>query len=182
MRSAIINSQVAAQNSSYEESACDMHHFLFLHKTDSGPQHRDPSKSGGYVMSIKKCIGLNLICSLVVLIVVSLHSAAWAECTVQERTELGKQGYDMGEVDEVCAGDKFLETLGTSTTRDLASGLVGMASRERNPMDPKASAPTASGSNVCVTNAGACPLSGVPIGLPCYCQTWSANKIIGVSK
>lgn len=149
-------------------------------------------------MNIKKCIGLSLACGLVVLNGVILHSAAWGECTVQERIELGKQGYDKSEVEKACAddgtqdGENFWESLGKDVMKNLANGLSdglskgldeglssALGARERN---STAVAPTPDEARVCVTDVGMCPLSGVPSGIPCYCQTWNGATFMGLSR
>ena len=149
-------------------------------------------------MNMKKCIGLSCLCCLVGLNVVTFHSVAWGGCTVQERIELGKQGYGKDEVEKACAdagqqdGENFWESLSKGVVKDLANGLAdglskgldkGLSSalgvRERN---STAAAPTPNSASACVTNAGTCPLSGVPTGAPCYCQAWNGATYMGVSK
>lgn len=150
-------------------------------------------------MNMKKRIGgLGLVCCLGILTVVMLHSAAWGGCTVQERIELGKQGYDKSEVENACAdagksdGVNFWEALTKDVVTNLANGLTdglskgldkGLSSalgvRERN---STAAAPTSDGARECVTNAGICPLSGVPIGAGCYCQALNGATYYGISK
>ena len=145
-------------------------------------------------MNIKKRIGLRLSCCLVVLNGAVFHSTAWGGCTAQERIELGKQGYDKSEVEKACAdgGENFWEALTKDVVTNLANGLTdglskgldkGLSSalgvRERN---STASAPSSNSASACVTNAGTCPLSGVPIGALCYCQVWNGPTFYGVSK
>jgi hypothetical protein len=57
-------------------------------------------------MNMKKDIGLSFVCCLVVLNGVVLNSAAWGGCTVEQRIEWGKHGYDKGEAEKACAGDE----------------------------------------------------------------------------
>ena len=149
-------------------------------------------------MNMKKDIGLSFVCCLVVLNGVVLHSTAWGGCTAQERTELGKQGYDKGEVEKACAdddkkdGENFWESLSKGVLTNLANGLTdglskgldkglshALGVRERN---STAAAPTPDGARVCVTDAGTCPLSGVPVGFPCYCQATNGATFMGYSK
>lgn len=126
-------------------------------------------------MNMKNRIGFSFVCCLVGVSVVSLQSAAWGGCTVQERIELGKQGYGKDEVNKACAGDgkndgDFWESLTKDVVTGLASSLTdslskgvdkGVSSalgvRERA---SAASAPPSNRANACVTNAGTCPLSG----------------------
>jgi hypothetical protein len=149
-------------------------------------------------MKKKQNIGLSFVCCLVVLNGVVFHSTAWGGCTVQERIELGKQGYDKGEVEKACAdaskndGGNFWEALTKDVVTNLANGVTdglskgldkGLSSalgvRERN---STAASPTPEEARECVTNAGICPLSGVPIGARCYCQAWNGATFYGVSK
>ena len=145
-------------------------------------------------MNRKKRIGLSLVCCLVIMNGVILHSTIWAGCTVQERIELGKQGYDKSEVEKACAdsgkkdGENFWESLSKDVTTNLANGSSdslskglnkGLVGRERN---STAAASTPDDAKVCVTHAGACPLSGVPTGARCYCQAWNGATFFGVSK
>jgi hypothetical protein len=143
------------------------------------------------VMNIKKYIGLSLVGCLAVLSIVVLHSAAWGGCTVQERIELGKQGYDKDEVEKTCAdsGENFWEALTKDVVNNLAKGATdsltksldkALLGRER---ESTTAAPTPNGgASVCVTDAGICPLSGVPSGAPCYCQAWNGATFMGLSR
>jgi len=141
-------------------------------------------------MNKKKFIGLSLVCCLVVPNFVLLHSRAWGGCTVPQRIELGKQGYDKDEVEKACTddGEDFWETLSKGVVTDLANGLTNslakglshaLVGRESN---STATASTTTGASACVTNAGTCPLSGVPIGYPCYCRARSGATFTGLSK
>ena len=149
-------------------------------------------------MNMKKRIGLSLVCCFGVLNIVMLHSAAWGGCTVQERIELGKQGYDKGEVEKACADDgnsdggNFWEALTKDVVTNLSKGLTdglskgldkGLSSalgvRERN---STAAAPSPQEARECVTIAGICPFSGGPVGAQCYCQAWNGATLYGVSK
>ena len=140
-------------------------------------------------------IGLGLTCCLVVVNVGLFHSAAWGGCTVQERIELGKQGYDKSEVEKACAdggkndSENFWETLTKSVITNLADGATetlnkslnkALVGRERE--TKTSAAPTPKEASACVTDVGACPLSGVPRGAPCYCQAWNGATFIGVSR
>ncbi len=97
-------------------------------------------------------------------------------------------------VEKACAGDSkndgenFWEALTKDVLTNLVNGLTGsltkglnnaLVGRERN---STVSAPTPDGAKVCVTDAGACPLSGVPVGFPCYCQAANGATFMGFSK
>lgn len=146
-------------------------------------------------MNRKKYIGLSLVgCVSVVLNGGMFHSVAWGGCTVQERIDLGKQGYDKGEVEKTCTDvgkndtENFWETLSKEVVTELANGLTdslnkglsnALVGRERN---PPVSAPASKSASACVTNAGNCPLSGVPSGARCSCQAWNGATFYGVSR
>jgi hypothetical protein len=142
------------------------------------------------VMNMKKFIGLSLMCCLVAPNFVLLHSVAWGGCTVQQRIELGKQGYGKDEVEKTCTGEgeDFWEALSKGVVTDLANGLTNSLTKGLNhalvgrESNSTATASTPAGASVCVTNAGTCPLSGVPIGYPCYCRAWNGATFTGLSK
>lgn len=113
---------------------------------------------------------------------------------MDQRIELGKQGYGKDEVEKACAsdskntGDNFWEALTKDMVTDLANGLTdsltkglnnALVGRERN---STASASTPASARACVTNAGTCPLSGAPIGASCYCRAWNGTTFYGVTK
>jgi len=146
-------------------------------------------------MNMTKHMTLRLVGCLVVLNMAVFQSPAWGGCTVQERIELGKQGYDKSEVEKACAdggkndSENFWETLSKSVITNLANGATeslnkslnkALVGRERE--TKTSAAPTPKEASACVTEVGACPLSGVPSGAPCYCQAWTGDTFIGVSR
>ena len=115
----------------------------------------------------------------------SLHSVTWAACTVQERIQLGNQGYDKDEVQKACSddGDDFWD----SFTRELGSGLASGLTKGLNEAlgirdSNQTSVAGSGGASACVTNAGTCPLPGGPQGYPCYCQAWNGATFSGISR
>lgn len=137
------------------------------------------------------------MCCLVIVNGVLLHATAWGDCTVEQRIELGKQGYAREEVEKACASDgksdggNFWESLTKDLVTGLASGLTdglskgldkGLSSALGVRENSTASVPSVNSANACVTNAGICPLSGGPSGAPCYCQAWNGNTFYGVSR
>ena len=139
-------------------------------------------------------IRLGFVCCLVIVNGVLLEAAAWGDCTVEQRIELGKQGYGKDEVEKACAGDEkndgenFWEALTKDVVTGLANGLTDSLSKGLNnalvgrERGSQTSALSTNSANACVTNAGACPLSGVPSGAPCYCQTWNGATFYGIAK
>ena len=104
---------------------------------------------------------------------VGFHSTASANCTAEERIQLGNQGYDKDEVQRACSdgGDDFWD----SFTRELGSGLANGLTKGLNQTlgirdNNQASTQGGGSASTCVTNAGTCPLPGGPQGYPCYCQ------------
>jgi hypothetical protein len=142
-------------------------------------------------MKGKKSIGLSLACCLVVLNVVILHSAAWGECTVQERIELGKHGYNKEEVGKMCEDDggNFWEALTKDVINNLAKGATDSLTKSLNnalvgrERESTTSSQTSEGARVCITDVGVCPpQSGTPIGARCYCQAWDGTPFVGFSR
>ena len=136
-------------------------------------------------MNIQKFIELSLVCSLVVPAFVVMHSAAWGGCTVQERIELGMQGYDKEQVEKACTDveEDFWESLGKGLATELMNSLTKGLSQASGVRESTYSDTTATdGARVCVTEGGTCPLSGGPTGYPCYCRTWNGLTFTGLSK
>jgi hypothetical protein len=134
---------------------------------------------------MKMFTALSLACVLALPQLVLWHSAAWGGCTAQERIELGKQGYDKDEVQQACAdgGEDFWDSLSKELATGLASGLTKGFNQALGIRDANApNTPGAGGANACVTNAGTCPLSGVPVGYPCYCQAPNGAMFTGTSR
>lgn len=178
------------------QPAWDMQRFM---ATEVAIRERDGSDERmEAIMTMKIRIGLGLGCCLTVATVLIVHSAAWAECSVQDRIELGKQGYDKEEVKRMCAddgksdqtndGDNFWEDLTKGVVKGLANGLTDSLTKGLNnaivgtERGSGASSPAPDGARVCVTNVGTCQLAGVPVGSPCYCQAWDGSTFIGFSK
>jgi hypothetical protein len=136
---------------------------------------------------MKHVMAITIVCSLLIVpILVLVHSDAWSGCTVQQRLELGNQGYDKAEVEKACSesGDDFWDILSKGLATGLANGLTSelnqaLGGRQKN--DTGATSST-SDASACITNAGTCPLSGGPIGYPCYCQAWNGATFTGLSR
>lgn len=134
---------------------------------------------------MKTFTALCLACALAISNIVLWHSEAWGACTAQERIELANHGYDKDEVQQACTngGEDFWGSLSKGLATGLASGLTKGFNQALGIRDPNASsAPGAGGASACVTNAGTCPLSGGPVGYPCYCQAWNGATFTGLSK
>jgi hypothetical protein len=128
---------------------------------------------------------LGLVLTLVLLTVGSYSPAASANCTAQERIQLGNQGYDKDEVQRACSdgGDDFWD----SFTRELGSGLANGLTKGLNQTlgirdNNQASTQSGDSASICVTNAGTCPLAGGPQGYPCYCRAWNGATFSGFSR
>lgn len=137
-------------------------------------------------MNRSKLIGLSLMCGLLFPAFPLDSSAAGGGCTVQQRIELGKQGYDRDQVEQACVddGESFWVALGRGLATELANGLTkelnrALGGRENASVD---ATPATADAHICVTNAGTCPLSGGPTGYLCYCRTWNGLTFTGLSK
>ena len=125
--------------------------------------------------------------TLTVPALVLVDSDAWSGCTVEQRIELGKQGYDKAQVEKACSesDDSFWDNLSKGFAKELANGLTnglnkalgGSGNNENN-----YASSNANGAQLCSTNYGTCPLSGGPVGYPCYCPGWNGYTITGISK
>jgi hypothetical protein len=134
---------------------------------------------------MKQLMAVIMVCALVVPVMVLVHSDAWSGCTIEQRIELGKQGYDKAEVKEACddSGDDFWDILSKGLATGLANGLTSELNQARGSRENSKPAPApASGATICETNYGTCPLSGGPIGYPCYCPGWNGYTFTGSSK
>jgi hypothetical protein len=135
---------------------------------------------------MRTIVALAIACTWVVPHVIWWQPAAWAGCTAQQRIELGNQGYDKAEVEKACNSDgaDFWEILSKGIATGLANGLTNelnqaLGLQENNNAE---TTPAISGARACITNAGVCPLSGGPVGYPCYCQAWNGATFTGLSK
>ena len=117
---------------------------------------------------MKDVMAVIIWCSLLVFpAFVPVDSDAWSGCTVEQRIELSNQGYGKDEVEKACSYANGL-------TNGLNKALGGSGNNY-------ASSATYSAS-MCSTNYGTCPLSGGPVGYPCYCPGWNGYTITGISK
>lgn len=127
------------------------------------------------------------LCSLIVLALVLVDSNAWSGCTIEQRIDLGKQGYDKGEVEKACgdSGDDFWNTMGKALGNTLSDAMTrgvdkAFGGNGRNHYTDASSA--MNGASRCETNVGTCPLSGGPAGYPCYCRAWNGSTFTGISR
>lgn len=142
-------------------------------------------------MNRTNCIGLSLVCCLTVLPIVVVHSTAWGGCTVQERIDLGGNGYNKEEVGKLCGdagGENFLETLTKSFITNLATGASDSLTKSLNKAlvgrdrEATSAPPSTTSASLCVTDVGTCPLFGGPSGAGCYCQAWNGATFMGISR
>lgn len=126
-----------------------------------------------------------VVCTLVVPVMVGIHSEGWSACSVDQRIQLGNQGYDKAEVEKACEqnGNDFWDILSRELATGLATGLTNELNQtlglRENGGPAQAPAP---GATVCETNYGTCPLAGGPIGYPCYCPGWNGYMFKGSSR
>jgi hypothetical protein len=131
---------------------------------------------------MKHLMGVITFCSLVVPALLLVDSDAWSGCTIEQRIELGKQGYDKVEVEKACRdrSDVFLDILSGAVGRGVEIGLNKLEGNGNN-HNTDASLAT-SGASMCETNHGTCPLSGGPVGHACYCRGRNGYTFTGISK
>jgi hypothetical protein len=83
------------------------------------------------------------------------------------------------------AFDDFWDTLSQGLATGLANGLTNGLNKALggggNNYTTNASS-TTNGASMCQTNYGTCPLSGGPIGYPCYCPGWNGYTFTAISK
>jgi hypothetical protein len=127
---------------------------------------------------MKHVMAVITLCSLVVPAFVLVDSDAWSGCTIEQRIELGNQGYDKGEVERACRdhGDVFLDIL----SKGVEIGLNKLGGSGNSHYTDASSA--TNGASMCETNHGTCPLSGGPVGHPCYCRGRNGYTFTGISK
>ena len=118
------------------------------------------------------------ICALFVSPLWIADADAWSGCTIEQRIELGKQGYDKGEVEKACrdGSDVFL---------DILNGAVGIGLKKWEESGNKHKTDTSvasNGASMCTTNRGTCPLPGGPVGHACYCRWPNGYTLPGISK
>jgi hypothetical protein len=112
-------------------------------------------------------------------------------CTVDQRINLGKQGYTPESIDQMCshsesspgdggAWDKlingFMGELGKGLSQELFKG-----NDESNNTAPIRPGPF-NHAALCATNYGTCPLQRVPVGASCYCKAYNGFTAYGVAR
>jgi hypothetical protein len=132
-----------------------------------------------------KCVtAVITLCSLVVPALVLIDSNAWSGCTIEQRIELGNQGYDKGEVEKACSdsGDDFWNSM-SKTLRDTVSAAAsrGLDKAFGGGATSQDALSATKGASMCETNYGRCPLRG-PVGYPCYCRDRNGNTFQGILK
>ncbi|MDF0677537.1 MAG: hypothetical protein P0120_24840 [Nitrospira sp.] len=135
---------------------------------------------------MKQVMAVITIWSLVVPALVLVDSNAWSGCTIEQRIDLGKQGYDKGEVEKACSdsGDDFWNTMGKALGNTLSDAMTRGVDKAfgGSGKNPYTDASAMNGASRCETNVGTCPLSGGPAGYPCYCRGWNGSTLTGVSR
>ena len=135
---------------------------------------------------MRKATTVAIVFSLIVPTVVLLYSEASSSCTVDQRIDLGKQGYTIEQVEKVCSSDagvdkffnQFLDGLGKGLADELSKALVG----EGKSGDGKSPSPSASAATMCTTDYGSCPLTGVAVGYSCHCRAWNGYAYPGIAR
>ena len=112
-------------------------------------------------------------------------------CTIDQRINLGKQGYTSERVDQMCnnsessAGDggpwdkllnEFMGELGKGLGQEIFKG-----NDQGNNAVPIRPGPF-NHATMCATNYGTCPLQGIPAGTSCYCKAYNGFTAYGVAR
>ena len=73
-----------------------------------------------------RCGSRHHMLQLIVPALMLVDSDAWSGCTVEQRIELGKQGYDKEQVEKACneSDDNFWDNLRKAFAKVLANGLT----------------------------------------------------------
>lgn len=114
-------------------------------------------------------------------VVLARPTLAAADCSVQERIDLGKQGYSKDEVDNLCSKSSgrhrhSSDDEDTDTEEDVAPRRHRSSPRKSDwPDDPsdgggRMQAPPPAIATMCVTAMGACGMmQAIPVGSVCHC-------------
>lgn len=135
-------------------------------------------------VAMKHVMAVIIGCNLVVPAFVVVDSDAWSGCTIEQRIELGNQGYGKEEVEKACSrsGKGFWDTLSRGFASGLANGLTDGLNNALGGSGNNYASSATHGASMCSTNYGTCPLSEGPVGYPCYCPGWNGHTITGISK
>jgi hypothetical protein len=105
-------------------------------------------------VTMKHVMAVTILCSLVAPAVVLVDSDAWSGCTVEQRIELGKQGYGKDEVGKACSdsGDDFWDTLSRGFATELANGLTNGLNKALDGAGNSYASSATNGATMCSTN------------------------------
>jgi hypothetical protein len=140
-----------------------------------------------------------IVLSLVGSFVVLSYSEGSSACTIDQRINLGKQGYTSERVDEMCTHSEsspaeeskgagpldgllnaFMGELGKGLGQELFKG----NDKGNNTAPPAPASPRSypNRATMCATNYGTCPLQGIPAGASCYCRAYNGFTSYGVAR
>ena len=141
-------------------------------------------------------IVLSLVCPSVTL----MSSDAFSTCTIDQRINLGKQGYTPDRVDKMCGNegpsaqestqesngalDQFLKSFMDELGKGLVKELLNDNDTANNaaPAAPSAPYSQSKTATMCTTNYGPCPLQGIPVGASCYCRAYNGFTALGIAR
>jgi hypothetical protein len=140
-----------------------------------------------------------IVLSLVGSSIALSYSEGSSGCTIDQRINLGKQGYTSERVDQMCTHSEssppaeeskggpldglinaFMGELGKGLGQELFKGNdKGNNTAPPAPVSPRSYPHTAT---MCATNYGTCPLRGIPAGASCYCRAYNGFTAYGVAR
>lgn len=140
-----------------------------------------------------------IVLSLVGSSIVLSYSEGSSGCTIDQRINLGKQGYTAERVDQMCTHSEssapaeeskgggpldglinaFMGELGKGLGQELFKG----NDKGNNNAPPAPVSPSYSNrATMCATRHGTCPLQGIPAGTSCYCRAYNGFTAYGVAR
>jgi hypothetical protein len=141
-----------------------------------------------------------IVLSLVGSSIALSYSEGSSGCTIDQRINLGKQGYTSERVDQMCTHsesspsaegskdggpwDKLLNEFMGELGKGLGQGLFKGNDKGNNAVPPTSASPYSHSNTatMCATNYGTCPLRGIPAGASCYCRAYNGFTAYGVAR
>jgi hypothetical protein len=149
---------------------------------------------------MKKATLATIVLSLVGSSVVLFYSEGSSSCTIDQRINLGKQGYTPDRVDQMCTNSEpspaedskdkgpwdelinaFMGELGKGLGQELFNG-NDKGNNNAAPPTPASPYSYSNTATMCATNYGTCPLRGIPAGASCYCRAYNGFTAHGVAR
>ena len=132
-------------------------------------------------------MSVTMAAAVMISTLVPLHSGAWSPFSIDERIELGNQGYASAEVEGMCRDAGQTKRFGSMLRRELANELTqepssGFTTTVGGSETDSHATSSPNGARFCGTSYGTCPLLGGPTGSACHCPGWNGYLFTGVSR